>query len=92
MPSIQLDKILENISLEKALYKNEKKSTEEEDKAWRRVAQNNNITLQEAKAIYNVLIRKFTTEKAKGNSTWKMFDIMQNIQEGHYEQDEPEKE
>ncbi|KAL5288130.1 hypothetical protein ACFFRR_008780 [Megaselia abdita] len=92
MPSIQLDKILENISIEKALYKNEEKSKKDEEDAWKRVASNNNITLHESKAIYNVLIRKFTTEKAKGNSTWKMFDIMQKIQEGHYEEPEKEKE
>lgn len=90
MPSIQLDKILENISVEKALYKNEEKTSVEEEQAWKRVAKNNNITQHEAKAIYNVLIRKYSTEKTKGNSTWKMFDIMQNIQEGHYEESEKE--
>lgn len=92
MPSIQLDKILENISHEKALYKNVEKTRKEEDEAWKRVATNNNITLHEAKAIYNVLIRKYNTEKSKGNSTWKMYDIMHNIQEGSFEHEDPEKE
>ncbi|ALC40443.1 Map60 [Drosophila busckii] len=78
--AIQLDKILTDIAKEKALHPNNGAASKlEQDEAWTRIGRLNKLTIHEARSIFTVLQKKYEQEKAKGNSGWKLFALMQKI-------------
>ncbi|XP_030554721.1 WW domain-containing adapter protein with coiled-coil [Drosophila novamexicana] len=78
--AIQLDKILADISKEKALHPNNASATkQEQDDAWARIGRLNKLTVHESRSIFIVLQKKYEQEKLKGNSGWKLFGLMQKI-------------
>ncbi|XP_033254533.1 uncharacterized protein LOC117194007 [Drosophila miranda] len=88
--AIQLDKILADIAKEKALHPNNGGATkQEQEDAWGRIGRLNKLSVHESRSIFIVLQKKYEQEKIKGNSTWKLFNVMHQI---HQEPKAVEKE
>ncbi|BFG05199.1 uncharacterized protein DMAD_03990 [Drosophila madeirensis] len=88
--AIQLDKILADIAKEKAVHPNNGGATkQEQEDAWGRIGRLNKLSVHESRSIFIVLQKKYHQEKLKGNSTWKLFNVMNQI---HQEPKAAEKE
>ncbi|XP_034141366.1 uncharacterized protein LOC117592020 isoform X2 [Drosophila guanche] len=78
--AIQLDKILADIAKEKAVHPNNGGATkQEQEDAWGRIGRLNKLSVHESRSIFIVLQKKYHQEKLKGNSTWKLFNVMNQI-------------
>ncbi|XP_030387032.1 probable serine/threonine-protein kinase nek3 [Scaptodrosophila lebanonensis] len=82
--AIKLDKILADIAKEKALHPNNGgASKQEQDEAWARIGRLNKLSVHESRSIFIVLQKKYEQEKVKGNSSWKLFNLMHEIHQEH---------